>query len=646
MTTAVARHLQTEPVTESDEQIAAYLDTALLPLVIASVVHITGDPSWLRGPIRPNRFVPNDFGGAFTEEEKAELVRSATAAIAAWRDAGCPAPAPLAPELVRELMDWLALEHHDDATAEMILEEMDLDGEDPRAIRIAPEAADHAAEYPVLVIGCGMGGLLAAIRLKQAGIPFSVVDKNTDVGGTWWLNTYPGARVDVASHYYSYSFEPNQVFTEYYARQPELHAYFRDHFDKHGIGEHVRWQTEVVRAAWDDAGGYWDVELRTGDGAVETLRVRAVISAAGTLHKPFIPDLPGLERFAGPVMHSAEWDSSVDLTGKKVALIGAGASGFQIGPAIVDRVAQLTVFQRSPQWMAPNPKYHDAVPEGAMWAARHLPCYSRWHRFMIMTQSSDKLLELVRMDPTWSDFPRTANAFSAERRKLFEAWIDTHVGDDPELKAKVTPQYPPAAKRMLQDNGSWLRCLKQPHVTLDTSSILQLEEGAVVTAEGRYEADVLVLATGFRANELLAPMEFVGRDGIPLSKVWDGKPTAYAGVTVAGFPNFFMIGGPGTGLAHAGSIVFAAECQMKYIGEALRQLVESGKTSIEPTEEAYERYVRELHAEMDTLMWGHESIANTWYKAPDGKIYILNPYGNVHYWRTTSTALPADHVLR
>ena len=280
--------------------------------------------------------------------------------------------------------------------------------------------------------------------------------------------------------------------------------------------------------------------------------------------------------------------------------------------------------------MAPNPKYHDPVPMGAKWAAEHLPMYSRWYRFMIMTQSSDKLLELVRIDTSWPDFPRTANTLSAERRELFAGWIERHLGDDEELRAKVMPTYPPAAKRMLQDNGSWLRCLKQPHVERITDAIAEIEEGAVRTATGRYEADVIILATGFQISEPLAPMEIVGRDGIPLAKVWDGRPAAYAGITVPGFPNFFMIGGPGAGLAHAGSIVFAAECQMRYIGEALRQLIDTGATSIEPSADAYDRWAQELQNELATLMWSRESIEHSWYKAPDGKIYVLNPWGNVH----------------
>lgn len=303
------------------------------------------------------------------------------------------------------------------------------------------------------------------------------------------------------------------------------------------------------------------------------------------------------------------------------------------------------MFQRTPQWMAPNPRYHASLKPGERWAMRHLRGYGRWYRFMLMWQSSDKLLEMVRIDPEWEDFPRTANAFSAQRREIFVKWIEDNVGDDPELLAKVTPNYPPMTKRMLQDNGSWLRCLREPHTELVTDQIVRIDETAVFTADERYEVDVLVLATGFRASEVLWPMEIVGRDGVTIADLWQGKPSAYLGITVPGFPNFFILGGPGTGLAHAGSIIFTNECQMRYIGDALRTLIDGHHRSIEPTPDAYDRYRDELQAECETLMWGHPSIDHSWYKAADGKVYVLCPWRLVDYWKLTGTAEPADHLV-
>lgn len=639
-----ARHLVTEPLEGVDDAtIASALEQLSVPALIASVVQITGDPCFIRGPIRPVQFVQNEFQGMLDEEDKAQLRRRAFEAICAWRDAGCPAAPPISTALIREVMDWIACEAVPDDNAALYIEEMDLDGRNPRAIAVA--GLTPPPGFSVLVIGFGASGLLAAIRLQEAGIPFEIVDKNLDVGGTWFENSYPGCRVDVASHFYSYSFEHVGDFSAYYTRQPELYDYFRSVMKDHQIDAHVSWGREATRAQWDDQTGQWSVTLRCADGPTERRTASAIISGVGFLNRPLIPDLPGLESFSGQAFHSARWDHSVDLRGKRVALIGAGASGFQIGPAIVDEVESLVVFQRTPQWMAPNPRYHASVTDGERWAMRHLPGYSRWYRFMLMWQSSDKMLELVRADPDWHDFPRTANESSAARREFFVKWIEDQVGDIPDLAAKVTPDYPPMAKRMLQDNGSWLRCLRREHVTFVNEQITGIDGHSISTAEGRHEVDVIVLATGFRASEVLCPMEVIGRNGVPISDVWNGKPCAFNGVSVHGFPNFFMMAGPGTGLAHAGSVIFMLECQMRYIGAALRAVIERGKRTIEPTAEAFARYNRELQDEVATLMWGHPSIEHSWYKSPDGGVYVLCPFGSVEYWKRTGVLDDADHLL-
>jgi 4-hydroxyacetophenone monooxygenase len=645
MTLPTSRHLATEIITDDDDQIADQLAAVSVPALIASIVLLTGDTSYVRGPIRPRAFLHNEFQGNLSDAEKAATRAAALDAICAWRDAGCPGPPQPTEDTVREILDWIACEPVGDEYARLYMEEMDLSATNPRAINLQePRRVDPG--FAVLVIGCGEAGLLAGIRMKEAGIPFEILEKNDDVGGTWLENSYPGCRVDVASHYYSYSFERNDYFNDYYARQPELYGYFRMLLADHDIEPHVRYQREVVRAVWDDERAQWSVTATRPDGTEEVRTANALICGVGILNRPLIPDIPGLDRFGGPALHSAQWDHSLDLTGKRVALLGAGASGFQIGPAIVDEVERLTVFQRTPQWMAPNPRYHAAVTAGERWAMSHLPGYSRFYRFMLMWQSNDKMLELVRADVDWPDFPRTANAASAARRDYFADWIDQQVGHDPELAAKVTPDYPPMAKRMLQDNGSWLRCLTRSHVDLVNDKITGIDTDGVVTEGGRYDVDVIVLATGFRASEVLFPMEIIGRDGVAIADAWDGKPAAYNGVSIPGFPNFFVMAGPGTGLAHAGSVITMSELEMRYIGDALRHLIDNGVRSIEPAPEAHDRYRAELQREVSTLMWGHPSIEHSWYKSADGNVYILCPWRLVDYWNMTREVNGDDHVFR
>jgi len=635
-----AYHLRTDPIDDDDSTVRCALEAANALALVASVVHLTGDPSIIRGPVRPRRFVFNEFDGGLTKEEQAELRRAALPVVLAYRDAGSVAPAPLAEPLIRELMDWIAVDHVPDDYAELLLEEMDLAGRDPRRMEVP-----SAETISVLVIGCGMSGLLAGVRLKQAGIPFEIIEKNDDLGGTWYENTYPGCRVDVGNHYYCYSFEPNHGFTEFFSRQPELHAYFRDVMHRHGIEKHVRWHTEVERAEWDSEAQVWRVTTRDSAGSRQLLTARAVISAVGQLNRPYVPDLPHLDRFAGPVFHSARWDHTVDLRGKRVAMIGAGASGFQIGPAVAEEVEQLVVFQRTAQWMMPNPLYHEAVGPGAQWAMRHLPGFARWHRFLLLWQATDKMLDVVRVDPGWPGMPESANRRSQRLRETILHWMDEQIGDDPELMGRVVPDYPPLGKRLLQDNGSWLRCLSRDNVELVREPIVDIEENAVVVDGARYEVDVLVLATGFRANDFLFPMDIVGRTGVSLHEAWAGKPAAYLGITVPGFPNFFIMYGPGTNLAHAGSIVFQSECQLRYIGRCLAMLAENGGGAIEPTEDAFGDYVERLQKELSGTVWSHPSVAHSWYKAPDGHSYVLSPWRLVDYWRMTAAPEPQAHLV-
>lgn len=624
-----------EPFTTPDEEIAEALLDVSVPTLMLSLVHITGDPELIRGRLRPAGLFLNEVQGYMSEDDMAEVRALALDIIAAHRDRGCPEPEPVSPGLLREMMSWLVVEDVPDEYVPMLMEEMELDGVDRRAV---PGPADAAAReaFPVVVIGCGESGLLAGIRLGEAGIPFTIVEKNAGVGGTWWENTYPGARVDVGNHFYCYSFEPSDHWTEYFAQQRELQAYFQDVMGRHGIGPHVRWETEVLGATWDDADATWCVRTRHRDGTEDTLRARAVISAVGQLNRPFVPDIPGAGTFAGPTFHTARWDHDVDLTGRRVAMIGAGASGFQVAPAIADDVARLTVFQRTAQWMFPNPNYRAPVGPGVRWALRHLPFYGRWYRFLLFWPGCDKGLAAARVDPDYPDPDRAVSDANEFARQMFTDWITSQVGDDADLLAKVVPDYPATGKRTLQDDGSWLRTLTREHVDLVRTPIERIEPDAVVTTDGeRHECDVLVWATGFRVSELLYPLEVVGRDGTDLRTMWGDRPAAHLGITVPGFPNFFCMYGPGTGLAHGGSLIFHSECQMRYISQCLQHLIDGGHRTMEPRRERYDDWHARTQAEMRTLVWAQPSVRHSYYKNAAGEIHTLSPWRLVDYWAWT-----------
>lgn len=634
-----------QPFTDSDEEIAEALLDVSIPTLMLSLVHMSGDPNLIRGALKPAGLFLNEVQGYMSEDDKAAVRTLALDVIGDYRDRGCPDPEPVNRELLKEMMEWLVCEPVPDEYVPMLLEEMELDGSDSRAAHSSASAAARD-DFPVVVIGCGESGLLAGIRLKEAGIPFTIVEKNAGPGGTWYRNTYPGARVDVGNHFYCYSFEPTDQWTHFFAEQPELQAYFQRVMDKHDVGPHVRWETEVTEANWDDATATWTVRTRAVDGAESTLHARAVISAVGQLDRPFLPTITGRESFTGKAFHSAEWDHSVDLRGRRVAMIGGGASGFQIAPTIADEVEHLTVFQRTAQWMFPNPNYHEPVGPGVQWALRHLPFYGRWYRFLLFWPGCDKGLAAARVDPDYPDQQRAVSEINEITRMMFTEWITSQIGDDPDLAAKVIPDYPATGKRTLQDNGSWLRTLTRDDVDLVRTPIDHVDADGVVTVDGtRHPVDVIVYATGFRATEVLWPMSITGRDGDDLRDRWGERPAAYLGITVPGFPNFFCMYGPGTNLASGGSLIFHSECQMRYISGCLDHLIDGGHRWMEPRQDKTDDWVRRSQEEMRTMVWAHPSVEHSFYKNSHGEVYTLSPWRLVDYWSWTRVPDPDDFVF-
>jgi len=637
------------PFTDDDAAIAAALEEVSIPTLLCTMVHITGNPDWVRGDLRPAGLFLNEYQGFMDEDAKAEVRRRALPDIIQFRDGGCELPAeqPDA-ELLYEMMNFVACTEIPEDVVPMMLDEMGLGDIDVNRVAWADKvSAETKAEFPVVVIGCGQSGLLAGLRLQEAGIPFTIVEKNGGPGGTWWENRYPGARVDVGSHFYCYSFEPSDHWTEYFSQQPELQRYFQNVMENHSIDDHCRFDTEVIGATLDESSGRWSVVVRNADGSEETLVARALISAVGSLNRAKMPDIPGIEDFAGPSFHSTRWDHSVDYAGKKFALVGAGASGFQIAPTIADDVEQLSVFQRTAQWMFPNPNYHEKVPEGQKWAIRHLPFFGRWFRFLQFWPGSGGDLSGSRIDPDYDDSDGLAvSERNQATRGFFEGWIREQLADTPELIDKVVPPYPATGKRTLQDNGSWLNCLKRDNVDLVRTGIERIEAGGVRTDDGvLHEADIICYATGFHHNRFLWPMEITGRNGTTLAEHWGEEPSAYLGITVPEFPNLFCMYGPGTNLAHGGSLIFHSECQITYIMGCIEQLLAEGNATMEPKQEVHDEFEAHRNAEIHQMVWSHWSIQHTHFKNPNGQIFTLSPWPIHNYQQWTKAPNPDDYIF-
>ncbi len=634
------------PITEDDAFLAAALEHGSIATLLLAVVHLSGDASLLRGPLRPTKPLPGEVDGGLTDADRTAVRALALDALRAYRDRGCTLPPPPPPDTIRAMMSFLVGEAVADEYVPMFLEEIALDGGAARAVAWQAIAAEQRGAFRVAVIGAGMSGLLAAIRLEQAGVPYVVLEKNDDVGGTWLENRYPGCRVDVANHFYSYSFEPNHDWPEFFSQRDELRRYFDRCADRYAVRARIRFATEVAGARWDEAARQWTLRLRQRGGAEETLTANAIISAVGQLNRPKIPDLPGRASFAGPAFHSACWPHDLDLTGKRVAMIGTGASGFQLGPELAKQAERLTILQRSPQWMVPNPRYHSRVSAAKKWLLRHVPFYARWYRFLLFYPGSDGLLPTLVIDPEWPHPERSVNAMNDFMREYFTQYMREQLGDDPALLSKVIPTYPPFGKRMLQDNGTWLATLQRDNVELVTEPVAAITAGGVRLAGGReIEVDVIVYATGFHANRYLWPMAIVGRDGAVLSERWGEEPRAYLGITVPDFPNLFCLYGPGTNLAHAGSIIFHSECQVRYVMGCLEALLAGEWRAMDCRRAVYDAYAERFDARHRTLVWSHPGMSN-WYKNAHGKVLITSPWRLVDYWDWTRAPNLDDYDFR
>ncbi len=636
---------QLAPITADDEALRKALKEAHIPSLMAALVHITGNVDIIRGPIRPVNDFFGDAQGGIPEAQQAEIRELAFNALRKYRDGGQRMPAPPPESLVHEMVNFVIGTEVGPDYAEFLVSELAMDNRDSYAAPGLDQIPAKArAGFKVVIIGSGMSGLLAGIRLQQAGIPFTIVERHANVGGTWYQNTYPGCRVDSPNHTYSYSFKPND-WPQYYSKQEVLRKYFDEVASEYGLRDRIRFNTTVTGAHWDDARALWHVEVESKDGKRETLDANAVITAVGQLNRPKWPDIPGRHRFKGVSFHSTEWEHEHDLTGKKIIVLGTGASAFQFAPEIAKVAERVTIFQRTAPWVSPTPEYHDDVPEGKHWLLNHVPFYAKWYRFAMFWRMAEGILAGVKKDPNWPDQRLSISAQNDELRKLFTESLAELCGDDKELLAKVTPDYPPGGKRILFDNGNWIRALRRPNVELVTDRVKEITETGVVTASGkRYDADVLIYGTGFQASRFLMPMKITGAEGVDLQQHWSGDPRAYMGITVPGFPNLFMLYGPNTNIVVNGSIVFFSECEVRYILGCIKLLLEGGHAALDCKRDVHDAYNRKIDKGNLMMAWGAANVP-TWYKNDKGRVTQNWPFTLVEYWNQTRVPDAKDYTF-
>lgn len=631
---------------QDDEALRTALRSANIPTLLMVLVHLTGDRKWLDERYRCThiRGLDDHDTGGLPDEVQQEVRDAAFASIVKWRKGAAPALADPTPELFAAMLQHSVGEPIPATYGPMIMAALGLD---PEFAIFPKEKGRIPPDFRVVIIGAGMAGLCMAIRLKGAGIPFTVVEKNDDVGGTWFENRYPGAGVDTPNHIYSYSFAKND-WSRYFALRDEIQAYVEDVASQFDLRSHILLSTRVEQSIYDETDRGWTVRIRDSHGRASELRANVVISAVGILNVPKMPDIAGLDSFDGPCFHTAHWPEGLDIAGKRVGVIGNGASAMQIVPAIAGEVAQLTIFQRSRQWAAPFDKFKKEVPADVRYLLREVPFYQEWYRQRLAWIFNDRIHSSLQIDPEWSEPERSINAVNDKHRGFFTRYVQKELGDRQDLLPDVLPEYPPFGKRMLMDNG-WFRTATRDNVRIITGGIREVTPRGVVTDGGEtVELDVLVVATGFDAVNMLSSYELRGRGGLSVRDAWaEEGAQAFMGVAIPHFPNFFVLTGPNTALGHGGSVVTLIETQTRYVLGILRQAMErhGAGFEIEVKQNRHDDFNVNVQAAHSRMIWSHRGMSN-WYRNAKGRVVAPTPFRNDDYWAMARRTDISDYEVR
>jgi 4-hydroxyacetophenone monooxygenase len=624
-------------------QLERALEAADIPTLVPVLYQLTGDRRWLEAPYRPSRTkgMDDNATGGLPEDIRAELRAATAEAVRAWA-AGRPIelPEPTGDALI-ELTSVCMGERVPDEYEPMIAEDIGFRPAAPRT----PAVAGPVEDFTVVIIGAGISGLVTALKLRRAGIPHVVLERNDEVGGTWYDNRYPGCGVDTPSYLYSFSFFPRH-WSHHFSRRDELNTYLNDLADHFELRSAIRFGTEVQAAHWDEQRQRWIVTATDRDGRRQEFVANALVTAVGQLNKPKLPDIPGYDEFSGPAFHSAQWPDGVDTKGKRVAVVGTGASAMQVVPAVAPHAGHLTVFQRSPQWVAPNGMYFQPVGDRVHWLMDHVPFYHQWYRFRLSWTFMDKVHVSLQKDRDWPHPERSVNALNDAHREYFAKYLLDELDGRPDLQRKALPDYPPFGKRMLLDNG-WFQALRRDNVDLVTDGVTALTSKGVQTADGtEHDVDIVVFATGFQAQKPLTPLDITGRSGRSIRDHWgEDNPQAYLSITAPDFPNLFFTYGPAGNLGHGGSFIVLAESQSRYIVDMVCRMVEGDLGAVECRQDVHDEYNKRLddaHAEM---IWTHQGM-NTWYRNSRGRVVTTMPWRVLDFWEMTRQADLDDYHVQ
>jgi cation diffusion facilitator CzcD-associated flavoprotein CzcO len=611
------------------DELRGHLRDADAGVLLAVLAQMTGDLSVVDrfGPRISHEPDPPEFIGVTDADTRDQLVDELITALQApARTGGMAADDP---ELFARIAPFALGAEVGPEFVPLLLEQGGFQLSQPTLPRTAPIPSDTT----VAIIGAGLAGMVTALAAADAGVAYEIFDRNDEVGGTWLTTTYPGIGVDTPSAYYSLSREVKPDWSNYYPQGAEYQDYLVALADKYELREHTRFGTEVEALWWDEEREQWQIHATDRDGQRSVSHASVVVTAAGYLNRSRWPDFPGRETFAGVSVHSAQWDNTLDLTGKRVAIIGAGCTSVQIVDACVDQVEHLTVFQRQPHWVAPRKRLSDEVPEFRRYLGRRLPYFANWHRVKSYWGTSDNNYPVILQDPEWQKNHLSISPANDVLLQLCMNYINRMFGEGTELAKKVTPDFAPYGKRIIRDPGGYYKALTRDHVDVEASEPASINEAGIVTQDGRQvDLDVIIYATGYHLD-FLSTIDIRGRDGHTLQKEWGDSPRAYRGGTVPGFPNLFITSAPNYSPGHGAGANFSMEVLAHYIIECLQLMASQGASTIEVTQQAYDEYVAQIDEAMAKTVWCHTPNAHTYYRSDSGRVVVSTPWRLIDLWQ-------------
>jgi 4-hydroxyacetophenone monooxygenase len=607
----------------------AVFEKADLNALRMALLQVTGDPVFSEMETFKHPVWGGVFNVAMVNSKHHDTIKKRAMEVLLNRPVDVPPPPSF--DEAKRLMELFTGDKYSSEYARLGYEELAFEPH-PRGVEWKRRPTDEVlSTFHATVVGCGPSGIVVAVLLEHLGIPYTVIEREPGIGGTWWVHKYPDCRVDIHAYTYQFKFEKQYPWSEHYPTAPESLKYMNHVVDKYGIRPRVRLNTRLLGSTWDEESGKWNVRIAGPDSKEEILRSNFVFNATGQFTHPKLPKVEGLQDFKGKIFHSARWDTSYSHKGKRVALVGAGATGVQMVPPLAEEAKSLTIYQRTPMWVVGNPQYKEKITDAEHYLYQNMPYYWNWYVYANFVKTHG-LERLTIIDPDWVAKGGLVSEYNDKTRHYMTDYILEKIGSKEELTKKLIPSYPPMARRVIVDSG-WFDSLQRDNVELVTDKILRFTPGGIVSADGKErEFDLVISATGFSITDYFGDTKIVGRDGKTPAELWakDG-PRAYLSLMIPNFPNFFMFYGPNA-TANFGGLYTWIECWARYCVTVAKHVIENGLRSAAVTEAAYYNYNQKNdEAQKLNVRGGGREYSGSYYINEFGRAATNMPFGGAKY---------------